>query len=135
MHDDNDDGSNTPDAETTETLGRAGSQSLIRDLTRLGLRGGDMVMVHASLRALGPVIGGPATVAQALRDVVGPQGTLTAYVSWDHSPYDATLWGGVFRGRRNEHGQDSRHSPLPTQASVPSTPFFCSYLERNVVST
>nr|WP_225877463.1 AAC(3) family N-acetyltransferase [Streptomyces resistomycificus] len=45
----------------------------------LGLRAGDTVVVHASLRALGPVTGGADTVVDALRDVLGPAGTLVAY--------------------------------------------------------
>lgn len=66
---------------------------LAQQLRQLGLRAGDTVMVHASLRWLGPVAGGPAAVLQALLDCVGPQGTLLAFVSWDHSPYEQTLDG------------------------------------------
>ncbi|MBY0373565.1 MAG: aminoglycoside 3-N-acetyltransferase [Bryobacteraceae bacterium] len=50
------------------------------ELRRLGLREGATVMVHASLRALGPVTGGANTVVHALLDAVGPEGTLAAYV-------------------------------------------------------
>lgn len=39
-------------------------------------------MVHAALRRLGPLIGGPDTVISALLDAVGPQGTLLAYADW-----------------------------------------------------
>ena len=60
------------------------------DLRQLGVAAGDLVMVHASLKAVGPVDGGPATIVDALRDVVGESGTLLAYVSWDRSPYDET---------------------------------------------
>jgi aminoglycoside N3'-acetyltransferase len=48
----------------------------MRDLRRLGVRGGDVVMVHASLRALGPVEGGAEGVLDALEEAVGPEGTL-----------------------------------------------------------
>jgi aminoglycoside N3'-acetyltransferase len=37
---------------------------------------GDLVMVHASLRAVGPVVGGAAGVVEALESAVGPAGTL-----------------------------------------------------------
>ncbi|WP_199259144.1 hypothetical protein [Paracoccus binzhouensis] len=40
--------------------------TLTADLRRLGLRPGDLVMVHASLKALGPAEGGGAGVALAL---------------------------------------------------------------------
>ena len=48
---------------------------LTADLRRLGVRAGDLLMVHASLRALGPVIGRAAGVLQAIDAAVGPAGT------------------------------------------------------------
>lgn len=56
--------------------------ALADDLAGLGLAAGDAVMVHASLRAVGPVLGGADGVIDALRRVVGPEGTILAYVSW-----------------------------------------------------
>lgn len=67
--------------------------SLVRDLHALGLAPGDAVMVHASLRRLGPVAGGPEGALEALLQAIGPQGTLMAYVSWDRSPHEETLNG------------------------------------------
>ena len=49
---------------------------LVHDIGALGVAPGDVVMVHASLRAIGPVDGGAATVVAALDDAVGPDGTL-----------------------------------------------------------
>lgn len=49
---------------------------LVDDLTRLGVRPGDLLMVHASLRALGDVDGRAAGVVTALDASVGPEGTL-----------------------------------------------------------
>lgn len=49
---------------------------LVSDLRALGLPTGATVMVHTSLRSLGWVIGGPQTVLEALREAVGPDGTL-----------------------------------------------------------
>ncbi|MFF1921159.1 aminoglycoside N(3)-acetyltransferase [Streptomyces sp. NPDC058221] len=45
-------------------------------LARLGVERGGVLMVHASLRAVGAVDGGARAVAGALRDALGPQGTL-----------------------------------------------------------
>ncbi|MEU6632584.1 AAC(3) family N-acetyltransferase [Streptomyces parvus] len=45
-------------------------------LTALGVRPGDVLLVHASLRALGPVAGGAREVLGALRRAVGPSGTV-----------------------------------------------------------
>lgn len=62
--------------------GPATRRSLIADLRRLGLADGDAVMVHAALRSVGPVIGGADAVLQALRDAVGPGGTILGYTDW-----------------------------------------------------
>lgn len=66
---------------------------LVHQLRRLGLCAGDVVMVHASLKAIGPVEGGAPQIVQALKDSITPGGTLMAYVSWDRSPYEETLNG------------------------------------------
>jgi aminoglycoside N3'-acetyltransferase len=46
------------------------------DLRRLGVRPGELVMAHASLRAIGPVEGGADSVLDALFEVIGPTGTV-----------------------------------------------------------
>jgi aminoglycoside 3-N-acetyltransferase len=45
----------------------------------LGVAPGDVVMVHASLRAVGEVAGGPDQVHLALKDCLTPDGTLMMY--------------------------------------------------------
>jgi aminoglycoside 3-N-acetyltransferase len=55
--------------------------SLTRDLRALGLAPGDTVMVHASVRAVGPVAGGPDQIHLAIKDAVGPEGTMLMYAS------------------------------------------------------
>jgi len=67
----------------------------VHQLRRLGLGAGNVVMVHASLKAVGPVEDGAAGTVQALRDSIAPGGTLMAYVSWDRSPYEETLNGAM----------------------------------------
>src|SRR5688572_5985276 len=49
---------------------------LTSDLRRLGVAAGDVVMVHASLKAIGPVEGGAMGVVRALDAAVGANGTL-----------------------------------------------------------
>ncbi len=56
---------------------------LTADLARLGVQSGDIVMVHAACNAVGPVLGGPDAIIAALREAVGPEGTLMAYLDWD----------------------------------------------------
>lgn len=50
--------------------------TLAADLRRLGLAPGDVVMVHASVRAVGPVLGGPDQIHLAICDAVAPGGTM-----------------------------------------------------------
>jgi aminoglycoside 3-N-acetyltransferase len=59
----------TRPARTLVTKGR-----IVRDLRRLGVEPGQALLVHASLRSLGWVVGGAPTVVAALRDAVGPAG-------------------------------------------------------------
>lgn len=47
---------------------------IVRDLRGLGVRAGQTLLVHASLRSLGWVAGGAPTVVAALRQAVGPDG-------------------------------------------------------------
>jgi len=49
---------------------------LVADLRTLGVLDGDVVMVHASMRAVGAVEGGAAGVVEALEAAVGPTGTI-----------------------------------------------------------
>ncbi|WP_432923706.1 aminoglycoside N(3)-acetyltransferase [Microbispora sp. CA-135349] len=50
--------------------------ALVRSLRRLGLRSGQTVLVHASLRSIGRIEGGVASLAGALLRVLGARGTL-----------------------------------------------------------
>ena len=59
--------------------------ALAADLEELGLRPGDAVMVHAAISRVGRLLNGPDTVIAALRDAVGPDGTILAYADWDAS--------------------------------------------------
>src|SRR4249919_2248611 len=54
---------------------------LASDLASLGLAVGDVVMVHASLRAIGEVAGGSDQVHLAIKDVVTDRGTMFMYAS------------------------------------------------------
>lgn len=49
---------------------------IARDLRALGLEANGVLLLHASLRVMGQVTGGAAAVVAAVRDVLGPAGTL-----------------------------------------------------------
>lgn len=57
-------------------------QKLAEHCAALGISPGDAVLVHAGLRAVGPILGGPDALIGALRDAVGPDGTILAYCDW-----------------------------------------------------
>ncbi|MEQ1900398.1 MAG: aminoglycoside 3-N-acetyltransferase [Devosia sp.] len=78
--------------------GPATRRSLAGDLAAIGLREGDAVFVHAALRRVGPVLGGADMVIAALRDAVGPKGTVLAYTDWESA--DAWLLDASERAQR-----------------------------------
>ena len=49
---------------------------IIKDLKKLGLDQGDIVFLHSSLKSIGYVEGGAATVIDAIIEVLSPSGTL-----------------------------------------------------------
>ena len=53
--------------------------SLTLDLRALGVSPGDLIMAHASVRAVGEVAGGPDEIHLAISDAVEPGGTLVMY--------------------------------------------------------
>jgi aminoglycoside N3'-acetyltransferase len=65
----------------------ASVERIADDLRGLGVVAGDLIMLHASLRRVGPVVGGADGLLDALEAVVGPEGTvlmtLGARDDWD----------------------------------------------------
>ena len=102
---------------------------LAQGLRALGVREGDLLMVHASLRAIGPVDGGPSQVLGALLDAVGPAGTIAAFVSWDRSSYEETLNGAVLGGRERQAWPafDPAANPQPYAGFGALNRFICSH--------
>lgn len=82
----------------------ATSASIAAELAHLGVAPGSVVMVHASLRALGPVEGGAQGVVAGLLEALGAGGTLlvpthTNHLSeprhWRNPPAPADLWDSI----------------------------------------
>ncbi len=60
------------------------TRSMLRDqFLALGLMPGDIVMVHAAVSRVGPLLNGPDTLIAALREAVGAEGTVMAYTDWN----------------------------------------------------
>ena len=56
-------------------------EELANDFRKLGIRAGDTVMLHASVRAVGDVAGGPDAIHLALKSALTAEGTLMMYAS------------------------------------------------------
>ena len=56
-------------------------QQLAADFTKLGVAPGDTVMLHASVRSVGDVAGGPDQIHLAVKDALTDAGTLIMYAS------------------------------------------------------
>ena len=60
----------------SEMVGQLRQREIEAGLQELGLRAGDVTLVHSAMRTLGRVDGGASTVVEALLKVLGPSGTL-----------------------------------------------------------
>ncbi len=85
-------------------------EALCRDFQKLGIRPGDILLVHSSLSSLGFVEGGADTVIDALLDAVGPQGTILV----------PTLTGSETFSPANPPVFDVRNTPCWT-GKIPET--------------
>jgi aminoglycoside 3-N-acetyltransferase len=65
-------------SESRDMYSRA---ELANGFRALGVAPGDIVMVHASVRAVGPIAGGPDQIHLALKDALTDDGTLMMYAS------------------------------------------------------
>lgn len=56
-------------------------EQLAKDFRKLGIKAADVVMLHASVRAVGEAAGGPDQIHLALKDALTAQGTLMMYAN------------------------------------------------------
>lgn len=99
-------------------------EELIKNLKALGLKKGDAVIVHTSLKSIGYVCGGAQTVIEALIDVVGDEGTIMMPTqSWKnldpetgvHWDADESEWDKI---RANWPAYDKNITPTNTMGAV-----------------
>ena len=76
-------------------------QQLAADIRALGVVPGDVVMVHASVRAVGDIAGGPDEIHLALKDALTPDGTLMMYAGCPRY-YDEVGRGNLSREEEAE---------------------------------
>lgn len=59
---------------------------LVEGFKALGVSSGQIVMLHASVKSVGPVMGGPNVILQAILEVLTPTGTVMMYAGWQDIP-------------------------------------------------
>ena len=93
-------------------------------LATLGVRPGDVLLVHSSLKALGWVPGGSLAVVQALLDAVGASGTLVVPTQtgensdpadWSRPPVPAPWWPVI---RAESPGFDPQRTPSTGMGAI-----------------
>lgn len=120
---------------------------VVTQLRSIGVAPGDVLLVHTSFRAVRPVDGGPAGLIEALREAIGPEGTLVM-PSWtgdDDTVFDPAatpassdlgvvadaFWRleGVQRSRHpfafaaaGPHADSILRDPLPLPPHIPESP-------------
>ena len=77
------------------------------DFRELGIAAGDTVMLHASVRAVGEVAGGPDAIHLALKSALTPEGTLMMYASCPR------FYDEVGRGNLTMEQERELHEKLP----------------------
>lgn len=65
---------------------------LAAGLQTLGVAPGQTLMLHASVSAIGWILGGPRVVLETMLDVLTPRGTLMMLASWEGNPYRMERW-------------------------------------------
>ncbi len=102
-------------------------ERLTQELQALGLRQGQIVLVHSSLSALGWVCGGAQTVIQALLHVLGTEGTLVMPAHsgdwsdpslWAHPPVPEAWWDSI---RNTMPAFDPDLTPTREMGVIPET--------------
>lgn len=63
-------------------------RQLVTEIRKLGLSEGQTVMLHASVKSIGHIVGGPQTVLEAILEILTSSGTLMMLVAWEDSPYN-----------------------------------------------
>lgn len=59
---------------------------LVKAFEALGIAPGQIVMVHASVKSIGKIMGGPNVVVAALLETLTPTGALMMYAGWEDIP-------------------------------------------------
>ena len=77
--------------EYIKSDGSISKKHLIKNFNSLGIKKGDLLFVHSSLRSIGFVDNGPISVIEAIMVVIGPTGTLV-FPTFSINKTIETIW-------------------------------------------
>jgi len=109
---------------------------IVDTLRAMGLKAGDIVIVHSSLSSLGEVPGGAETVVDALLEAVGPDGTVVVPTFATPDPVfnpesSPTTLGAVAEALRRRPGAVRSLSPVASVAALgPAAAEICAGHDR-----
>ena len=101
--------------------------SLKSDFKALGIKPGDIIIMHSSLSKIGWIVGGSVAVIEALMDVLTPKGTLVmpTFTSdnsepsdWENPPVPEKWWDTI---RKEMPAYDSRITPTRAMGKIVET--------------
>ncbi|PNP78807.1 hypothetical protein FNYG_07949 [Fusarium nygamai] len=104
--------------------------SLTQDLRNLGLKTQDTVLVHCSLKSIGWINGGAEALAQALLDILTPEGTLVVPThtssnsdpsNWVNPPVPKEWWQTIRETRPAFNPQTTRSEHMGVLAETVRT--------------
>ena len=91
---------------------------IAEQLTGLGIAKGSTLLIHDSMRAFGPVVGGADGLLQAIREAIGESGTLMA-LSFFFGSMDPASW---LRPPKPEELEKEREKVVPITKDAPIDP-------------
>ena len=93
-------------------------KQIIDGLHAIGLKQGDVVLIHTAMRTFGHIDGGAATAMDAFLEVLGPRGTLVAPTfTFCHEAEDDPIIDPL-QDPSSEMGHSNHRSRAPTSSSV-----------------
>lgn len=103
-------------------------EELIKDFQNLGIQPGDVVLIRASLGAVGKISGGAETFVDALSDVVGVDGTIVSLAFTDSSFIKNPKIEDAFNLKKKSYAGALPNSMISRFGSLRSSHPTCSYV-------
>lgn len=81
-------------------------RQLVTEIRKLGISEGQTIMLHASVKSIGHIVGGPQIILEALFEILTSHGTLMMLVAWEDNPYN--IFGVSFQDDIDKWPEEKR---------------------------